>query len=389
MELALLFLLLPLAAASGWWVGRRRSASKSGYPCPDLSADYFKGLNYLLGEQTDKAIDVFVKMLEVDSDTVETHLALGNLFRRRGEVDRAIRIHQNLIARPTLSREQRALALFELGRDYMHAGLLGRAESLFLELVAHGAYRAEALERLLDIYQQEKGWDKAIDAAQRLENVTGRRMNTLVAQFYCEQAGVLREKGDHRAAERMVKRALATDRKCVRASLLLAQWQKAAGHYKAAIKSLLQVEQQDPDYVPEAVPLLVECYRLQGATAEAEQTLRQLLQEHGGTSSLLALAELTRQDRGERAAIDLIVDFLRQRPSVRGLDRLIELNLVGSDGAARDNLLILKELTKRLLEEKPAYRCRNCGFKGKVLRWQCPSCRQWGTIRSIQGVVGE
>jgi lipopolysaccharide biosynthesis regulator YciM len=389
MELSLLFLLLPFAAVSGWWIGSRNQTNEKASSIHDCSGDYFKGLNYLLGEQPDKAIDVFVKMLEVNSETVETHLALGNLFRRRGEVDRAIRIHQNLMARPTLSREQRAIALFELGRDYLHAGMLGRAESLFLELVAQGSHRAEALERLLDIYQQEKGWDKAIDAAQRLESVTGRRMNELVAQFYCELAEKSRVDGDDKAARNHVHEALAADRKCARASLLKADMEKAAGNCKEAIKSLRHVEQQEPAYLPEAVPPLLECYHLLGIPEEGEQYLRHLLQNYGGITPLLSLAELVRQRQGEQAAVELIVTFLRARPSVRGLDRLIELNLAASDGEARENLLILKELTKRLMEEKPAYRCRNCGFKAKVMHWQCPSCRQWGGIRSVQGVVGE
>ena len=129
--LYLLWLLLPVAALSGWWVASRRSLARSyGRRATDFSSDYFEGLNYLLNEQPDKAIEVFIRMVEVDSETVDTHFALGNLFRRRGEVDRAIRIHQNLIARPTLSREQRTQALFELGADYMRAGVFDRAESL-------------------------------------------------------------------------------------------------------------------------------------------------------------------------------------------------------------------------------------------------------------------
>lgn len=387
MELALLFFLLPIAAVSGWWVGSRAQGNER--QCDDLSSDYFKGLNYLLGEQPDKAIDVFVKMLEVNSETVETHLALGNLFRRRGEVDRSIRIHQNLIARPTLSREQRALALFELGRDYLHAGMLGRAESLFLELLAHGSHRAEALERLLDIYQQEKGWEKAIDVAQRLENASGRRMKDLIAQFYCELASLSRDDGDDKSAQRYLHQALSTDRACVRASLLKAGMKMAEGNYKAAVKSLLQVEQQDSAYLSEAVPLLLECYNQLDAQGEGERYLRHLFESYGGIASLLSLAELIRQREGEKAAAELIVTSLRQRPSVRGLDRLIDYHLASSESGARGNLLILKEVTKRLTEERPAYLCRNCGFKAKVLHWQCPGCRQWGSIRSVQGVVGD
>ncbi|MEJ2181411.1 MAG: lipopolysaccharide assembly protein LapB, partial [Gammaproteobacteria bacterium] len=153
MEFALLAALLPVAALSGWWIGRRKAQAASGDSKQGLSSDYFSGLNFLLNEQPDKAIDVFIKMLEVNTDTVETYLALGNLFRRRGESDRAIRIHQNLIARPTLNKDQRTQALFELGKDYMRAGFLGRAENIFLELVDDKTHRELALKNLLDIYQ--------------------------------------------------------------------------------------------------------------------------------------------------------------------------------------------------------------------------------------------
>ncbi len=184
--------LLPVAAFSGWLYGRRCN-SPSGTAYNDrLHPEYFKGLNYVLNEQPDKAIEVFVKMLEVDSETVETHLALGNLFRRRGEVDRAIRIHQNLIARPNLNREQRSLALLELGMDYMRSGLFDRAESLFIELVEIDLYTVAAFTELLDIYQQEKDWGNAIKMARRLELSSGRSLKKNIAHFYCEQASKLR-----------------------------------------------------------------------------------------------------------------------------------------------------------------------------------------------------
>jgi len=388
MEMALLYILLPVAAASGWWVGRR-SRHKPDPSRPAFSSDYFKGLNFLLNEQPDKAIDVFVKMLEVDSETVETHLALGNLFRRRGEVDRAIRIHQNLIARPTLNKSQRALALFELGQDYLRAGLLGRAETLFEESLEHAEYRAESLEKLLDIYQQEKDWSRAIDVARRIEMQTGKRMSALVAQYYCELGEELRGVGDLRGAARMVKRALGCDRRCVRASLLQGAIDKSRGNFKAAIKALKLVEQQDTDFLPEVVAPLMSCYRSLGRYGEAEQYLNHLLESHGGITPLLALAELLEQRDGEGVASERIVAFLRQRPSVRGLERLIELHLENSEGAARENLLILKELTRLLLENKSPYRCRQCGFKAKALQWQCPGCKQWATVRPVQGVVGE
>lgn len=365
------------------------SAASDARISPEFSADYFKGLNLLLNEQPDKAIDVFVKMLQVDNDTVETHLALGNLFRSRGEGDRAIRIHQNLIARPTLNKTQRALALFELAQDYMRAGLLGRAESLFLELLEQGEYRAESLEKLLDIYQQEKEWEKAIDVARRYEHLTGQRMNLQVAHFFCELGDALFASGDYKAALKMTKRALNTDRQCVRATLLQARVEKASGDCKAAIKTLKQVEKQDPRFLPEIVGPLLACYRNLDKTSEAERYLERLSAEHGGITSLLGLADLLRLRGDEKEASKRIARSLSERPSVRGLDHLIELHLANSEGAARENLLILKELTRRLLEEKSPYRCGNCGFKVKTLKWCCPTCKNWASIRPIQGIIGE
>lgn len=392
MELAILFILLPIAAASGWWMAKRSGKSADSADArisQEFSADYFKGLNLLLNEQPDKAIDVFVKMLHVDNDTVETHLALGNLFRRRGEGDRAIRIHQNLIARPTLNKEQRALALFELAQDYLRAGLLGRAESLFAESVAKGEYRAAALEKLLDIYQQEKEWHKAIDTARRYEHLSGQRMSLQIAHFYCELGDRLYANGEQKSAMKMARRALSVDRQCVRATLLQAKVEKAKGDYKTAIKSLKQVEKQDPQFLPEIVAPLLVCYQSLDKNAEAEHYLGHLSVEYGGITPLLGLADLLRQRGNEQEASERIAKSLSEKPSVRGLDHLIELHLANSGGVARENLLILKGLTRRLLEEKSPYRCGNCGFKVKTLQWHCPTCKVWASIRPVQGVIGE
>ena len=171
--MVVLAMLLPVAALSGWILGRRNSERSRRAGVSELSSSYFRGLNYLLNEQPDKAIEVFLKLAEFNRDTVETHLALGNLFRRRGEVDRAIRVHQHLIARPNLSNEEKTIALLELGEDYMRAGLLDRAETLFTDLVAMDAQVPSALKHLISIYQHEKDWDKAIDHARRIEKISG------------------------------------------------------------------------------------------------------------------------------------------------------------------------------------------------------------------------
>ncbi len=383
-----LLLLLPIAAASGWWVGVRGKRPRL-HNASELSSDYFKGLNYLLNEQPDKAIEVFIKMVEVDSETVETHLALGNLFRRRGEVDRAIRIHQNLMARPTLNRQQRTQALLELGQDYMRAGLLDRAETLLQELIEMNDYTEPALRHLIDIYQQEKEWDKAVVVLQKLESITGVDKHAVIAHYYCELAESARQGKDSEQAKQMIKRALDYDRNCVRASLLLAETEKEMGDYDSAINTYKRVQHQDPDYIPEIIEPLLECYNKLGSSKELVIYLKKILQENNSITLVLALAELIRQQDSDKEAALFITEQLRKRPSVRGLDRLIELNLAHSEGSAHEDLLILKNFVRQLLEGKPVYKCHNCGFTGKAIHWQCPSCKKWNTVKPIQGVEGD
>ncbi|HID49521.1 MAG TPA: lipopolysaccharide assembly protein LapB [Chromatiales bacterium] len=385
----ILFLLLPVAVLSGWWLGRRNAAGGREDRSLDLPGGYIRGLNYLLNEQQDKAIDLFIRMLDVDSDTVETHLALGSLFRRRGEVDRAIRIHQNLIARPTLNREQRALALYELGQDYMRAGLLDRAEALFSELVNNEPHTEAALQQLLDIYQQEKDWDNAIQIALRLETKTGQSQRGIVAHFYCEKAERARAQGESARALKLLKRAVLESRNCARASILEGQIEQAAGNYKAAIRAYRRVEEQDPEYLPEIIAPLTECYRAIGKIDEMVVFLRQNLARHAGISLMLALAELIRQEKGDGEAADFITDYLRQRPSVRGMDRLIELHVANTSETLRNKLQVLKDVTDQLIANKPVYKCSQCGFTGKSLHWRCPGCKQWNTVKPIHGVEGE
>jgi len=294
----LLFLLLPLAALSGWMAASKKAKPSSSVRV-DLSSDYFTGLNFLLNDKPDKAVDVFIRMLEVDSDTVETHLALGNLFRRRGEVDRAIRIHQNLIARPTLSKDQRAQALLELAKDYMRAGFLDRAENMFLELVDNKQHRISALDHLLDIFQQEKDWERAIEIARQIDGMGNRQTNGISAQFCCELAELALQKGEIRQAIKTIKRALMYDKQCVRATLLMGRTERQLGNTRTAIKAYKQIEKQEPTALSAIVVPLLECYPSLGQTDEAEQYLQQIAREHGGINVILALAELTRIKSGD------------------------------------------------------------------------------------------
>jgi lipopolysaccharide assembly protein B len=386
----LLLLLLPVAAASGWYAARRSGTGfRNDAPPSALRSDYFKGISYLLNEQPDKAIEVFIKVLEVDSETAETHLALGNLYRRRGEVDRAIRIHQNLIARQNIDADQRNEALLELGQDYMSAGLLDRAENIFQELVDTNVYRVQALRQLIDIFEQEKDWSNAIHASRRLEEITGNQLGGVMAHYHCEEVERLRQGAETEKALEGVRNALDCHASCVRASLLEGDILQEVGATVRAVEAYRRVEQQDPELIPETIDRLKECYSKLGRTDQLIEYLSHVLDIQESITAMLALAELVRLEQGDQKALEFVTAQLMRRASVRGLHKLVELQLYNAEGQARDHYSILESLTTELLSGRPVYQCRHCGFPAKSLHWQCPGCKHWNTIKPIQGVEGE
>jgi len=384
-----LVLLVPVAFALGWWASRRAGARRSGAEVSELSSDYFRGLNYLLNEEQDKAIEVFLKLAEYNRDTVETHLALGNLFRRRGEVDRAIRLHQHLVSRPGLSEAMKTVALLELGEDYMRAGLLDRAEALFSDLVAMDSHAPSALRHLIAIYQHERDWHKAIEHARRLEVMTGEDEAPMIAQFYCELADRSRQHGARAEARDYLRQAFECQPDCVRAFMLTGRLQSEDGHHVEAVVAYEAAVNSDIAFTPEILPPLLNSYARSQQMERAESFLRDMLGRYHGVSPVLALTHLYRQRDGERAAIDFLTAQLRQRPSVRGLMALIDATMDKIEGEARENFLILRDLTRKLLEGQAMYRCSRCGFGAKAHHWQCPSCKSWSTIRPIHGVASE
>ncbi len=394
-DFLILFLFL-VALAIGFLWGRRGASVKLKRDriAPVWDQAYFKGLNLLLNEQPDAAIDAFIEALEVNSDTLETHLALGNLLRRQGEVDRAIRIHQNLLARPGLTTSQQHQAQFELARDYIKAGVFDRAEKLLRELIESSPeIRDVCLEHLVEIYREEKEWEKAIKA---VEHLVGRRFSKVPekwrnsqAHFCCELAESSLEVDDYLSARRYLKSALGYDRNLVRASLIWGRLEKQLGNDKEAIKILKKIPTQDPDFINETIELLAQCFERLGDKAGFERYLRQLLEYHPGNSVILALTTLIQKNQGDIAAADFIGTQLKSRPSLRGVSRLLDFYLDNSKEQAKDNLGLLKDLIDQLLEAKPNYRCVQCGFNGNHLHWLCPSCKSWNTVRAIKGVEGE
>lgn len=387
-----LILLLVVAIAIGWLLGRidRRKNNPPEQDPPTTSKEYFKGLNYLINEQPDRAIDVFVKALDVNSDTVDTHLALGSIFRRRGETDRAIRIHQNLLARTSLSRSQREHVQLELAQDFLSAGLLDRAEELLRDLIEQGGeYRSRAIRALLKIFEREKEWSRALEMGELLLKAGSDSILSSLAHYCCELVEEAANKDDLVTARQLLKQALQYDKNCVRASLLQGQLEFESENYKDAIKALKRIKNQDPDFVPESLPNLSDCYVQMGQEKELVRYLKGCLDDKPAVSLVLTLADLKFKSEGEAGAIKVIADYLRAHPSIRGLNRLINLQFEKSEGEARENLSILKQLTEQLMERKPIYHCSHCGFSGKSLHWRCPGCNRWGTIKPIRGLEGE
>jgi lipopolysaccharide assembly protein B len=398
----LVFTLFLIAIAIGWYLGRR--GQSKAVNTPDLPGQYYKGLNYLLDGKPDGAVDAFINALEVNSETLETHIALGNLLRKRGEVDRAIRIHQNLLARPSLPRAQVHQAHLELARDYISAGLLDRAERLLQDLVKESPVQRRASQwHLLDIYQSEREWQQAIDvAADLLPRKTllggagsesaeqpGQSVVVVLSHYYCELAAESHRAGDLQGARGLLQEALNRDKQCVRASIMLGAVEYDAGRYKQAVKALRRVRQQDPLYISESVPTLRECYRELGDDKSLLAYLRDCLGTDPSPPLLLAAAEDIQAAEGTEVAEQFLVGQLDRMPSLRGLEKLISLQLNASSGDSAQDLGLLQGLLQRLIEERPSYRCSHCGFSGRHLHWFCPGCKYWGTIRPIRGTSME
>lgn len=383
----LLIFLISIGLA--WFLGYRGRPKEEPLRKTNLPRDYLIGLNFLLNEETDKAVDIFIKMLEVDSDTVETHLAVGKLFRRRGEVDRAIRIHQNLIARPQLERIYREQSLFELGQDYLSAGMLDRAERIFLELVNAKSHSAQALRTLIDIYQQEKDWENAVETAAKYEIVTRQNMKPVIAHYYCELGEAAFVKKQYDSAVLHLEKATSADRSCVRASLLMAKVYMELGEYKTALRYLKKIKDQNPDYLSEAIDLLASCYEKLDQGEVLVIYLKKLVEEYPRVPVVLILAERIRKWKGDKVAAGFVADYVRRYPSLRGLYLFVNLYISNAEGRAKEDLHILQNLMKKILANKPDYQCISCGFSGKSLHWQCPGCKQWSTILPIHSLEEE
>jgi lipopolysaccharide assembly protein B len=377
-SLALTWLALLLGAALGWYLARRwprpHEQDSGGNP------EYLTGLSHLVNQDPDQAIAAFVKAVEVDDETVELHLTLGSLFRKRGEVDRALRIHENLLARPNLKPLYRNQARFELAQDFFKAGVVDRAEGLFKELVAQGMFLQPSLENLLALYEQVRDWRQALEAARQLEAVKSASLRPLIGQYYCELSEAARAKKDLPEALRLAGRALSEHPECVRASLLQGSLHEAGNDLAAAAKAYRRVPEQDPRFLGEVLEPLRRCQEGLGDRAGYAAFLEEAEELWHHPSVVLARAQLMQAENLDPSPY--LVERLQRQPQWKGLDLLLQQAGRQAGGAA-PLLEGMRLAMVKVMQRRPAYQCVHCGFTPSLLFWQCPSCKQWTTVAPL------
>jgi len=344
-----------------------------------LSSEYFKGLNYLLNDEQGKALDVFVKLVDSNWDTVETHFALGKIYRKNGEMDKAIKIHQGLIARPSLPEQYRNKILLELGYDYLGAGWFDRAEGLFKEVLMQDKKSKDARHNLILIYQQEKDWFKAIDVAVDLFSEKPLVVGPMVAQYYCELANISKTKGDTRQLEIDAKKALRYDPSCVRASIILAEQAKSSGDNKKAIKLYESIEKQDAESIPLVIESMLECHSILSSQNKFHEYLLELQNRHPNLYLQDVTARVLEKAHGKIAAIDYLTEKIKQQPSLVGLSTLLSYKEkeMGTDPIVNDLSTAIRVIQK----SNTTYCCRKCGFNTNTHYWLCPGCNNWGRVK--------
>jgi len=375
-----LWWLLPIPAvffALGWMAARidikhllRESRA--------LPLTYFRGLNFLLNEQPDKAIESFIEVVKVDPQTIDLHFALGSLFRRQGEIDRAIRMHQNLLDRADLPADKRTMATYELAQDFHRAGLLDRAEELFTKLNG-SVFEHPALGYLISIYETEKDWAKAIAATRRMEEIAKQPYFKEIAQYHCELAQAALLKADYAKATADLDAAFAAYRGCARGTLLAGDAQAQQGRPAEAIAAWQKIESQNPAFLSLAADRFADAYRKLGDAAQGIRVLRSYQAQYPSLDLLNALFTLVLEHEGPDAAATLIKDELARNPTLLGLDRLLEAQLMAAPADRRHDLELVKGLVAAHIKRLGMYKCEHCGFRAKQYYWRCPGCLKWET----------
>lgn len=367
--------LLFLAAALGYIFARY------GEPPEDdreetRQADYFRGFRYLLSEEPDRAVEVFSAIPELDDDTLETHLALGALFRRRGEIDRAIAVHSNLLERPQLPPSQRHQAQLALADDYLAAGLYDRAEELLTSLVEVREQRAEALSRLLRIAEQTQEWRRAVELCRRLE---GNERSRRQAHYWCELAVQAASGGDLAAAQRHLDEARAAS-DTIRALWIAADLAVRTDDPAEAARLYRRVISEEPAYIVDVLAPLESACASAGLAGDLATLLDELCTSTPAAQAAIAAATILDLRITQPVALECLAEFLVQDPV---LGELVEAERLRRDKDGQQ-LARLRVALNRLTRGGLRYRCRECGYASTALHWQCPGCRSWEAMRPVE-----
>ncbi|WP_066254357.1 lipopolysaccharide assembly protein LapB [Hydrogenophaga flava] len=370
MELDLTWLLwgLPLAFALGWLASRLdlRQWRMESRQTPKA---YFRGLNHLLNEQQDQAIDAFIEAVQGDPDTAELHFALGNLFRRRGDYDRAVRVHEHLLARADIGRKDRDRAQHALALDFLKAGLLDRAESALHKLEG-SAYEGEALMALLSIAERSRDWPQAQILAQRLEDTHQGSFTPRLAHYLCEEAELAMSQGDAAEAQRLLNKAVDRAPQMVRGWMALSALKAQQGDTKGAFDTLLQLVRHAPQGFPLAARPIADLSIATGRQQEAIALLNEA-QAHGPSLDITeALATLSGSATAARAHY---LSHLEREPSLVAATQWLSGEPL-SDPAAQKRVQAALEHAAAPLKR---YRCAACGFEARQHFWHCPGCQSW------------
>ena len=392
--LELLFLLLPIAAAYGWYMGHRSAKKDQEDISNKLARDYVAGVNFLLANQTEKAVDLFLDMLqkqenenEIDSNSqFEAELTLGNLFRSRGEVDRALRIHQALDNSPHYTFEQKLLAKQQLARDFMAVGFFDRAEHLYILMVDEPEFAEGALQQLALIYQKTKEWKKAINVAEKLAKISPNSHQIELAHYYCEYVKNLPDESKE-DPKQILLQALTVSPTCVRASMMLAELSIKQKDYQSAVHFLENILMQNPDYIGEVLHRLKFCYQQLNQWDNFELFLIKASREKNNSAVALMLADLIEEKDGRAAAQLKLYQQLQQNPATPIFHRFIQYQIDDAEkGRGKDSLILLHKMVGERIKQTFGYRCSNCGYQTHKLIWCCPSCRQWETIKPVSSI---
>lgn len=377
-----MLLIFPLFFGMGWLAARidiKELLSESSA----LPQSYFQGLNFLLNEQQDKAIEAFIEVVKIDPQTVELHFALGSLFRRRGEVDRALRMHHNLVDRTDLDDDKRQQAIFELAQDYLKAGILDRAESLFSEL-ENTAYAKQSLEFLLELFQKEHDWPKAIAVSQRLAAVSGQPDSKQASFFYCEMASEEIAQGNLIAAREHLQQAVRDCPNAVRATMMLGDMLAEEGRQQDAINTWKNIETQDAQYLPLVAERLLNTYRSLDREMDGIVLLREYLNKYHSLDLMNVVFDGVLKSEGSAAAYQLVHDELERNPTLLGLDKLLEARLLEVPADMRADVEMVKDLVHKRTRNLATYHCAHCGFKARQFYWHCPACQAWDSYSPLR-----